>query len=228
MITVSAKEFRHKLSYYLDQVERGEEISIIRNSRIIGYLRPADTQELPVAETIQSPSTHSTGQSSSVAHALGVTFRRFGVFEDPSQLKQLHKDALEAVGAYVEDAKLDLDLDSPGMAYDKMEGEFWVGELQGQVVAMGGFRMAFNGHTQEAELKRMRVKPSLQGQGLGGELLELLESRARKAGYRTMVLDITSAPKQQPARQFYATHGYEETGREPTDNFDILYYRKEL
>lgn len=227
MITVNAKELRQRLSYYLDQVELGEDIRIIRNSIIIGHLKPTDELRA-LAETKQPARAIPTKQSSSAAQAAGVTFRRFGIFEDSTQLKQLHKEALQAVGAYVDDSKLDLDLDSPGMTYDKMEGEFWVGEQHGQVVAMGGFRMHLGDQPHEAELKRMRVKPELQGRGIGGALLELLENKARKAGYHTMVLDVTSAEDQAAAREFYAKHGYQEFRREAAENFDIIYSKKEL
>jgi antitoxin (DNA-binding transcriptional repressor) of toxin-antitoxin stability system len=42
MTTVTAKIFRDNLSQYLDKLEKGEEIVIIRHSEIIGSLKPAD------------------------------------------------------------------------------------------------------------------------------------------------------------------------------------------
>ena len=41
MTTVTAKTLRDNLSQYLDRVEKGEEIMIIRHSEIIGTLKPA-------------------------------------------------------------------------------------------------------------------------------------------------------------------------------------------
>jgi antitoxin (DNA-binding transcriptional repressor) of toxin-antitoxin stability system len=40
MITVTAKTLRDNLSQYLDRLEKGEEIVIIRRSEIIGSLKP--------------------------------------------------------------------------------------------------------------------------------------------------------------------------------------------
>ena len=41
MTTVTAKTLRDNLSQYLDRLENGEEITIIRHSEIIGTLKPA-------------------------------------------------------------------------------------------------------------------------------------------------------------------------------------------
>jgi antitoxin (DNA-binding transcriptional repressor) of toxin-antitoxin stability system len=43
MTTVTAKALRDNLSNYLDRLEEGEEIVIIRHSEIIGSLKPNDT-----------------------------------------------------------------------------------------------------------------------------------------------------------------------------------------
>ena len=44
MTTTTAKKLRENLSEYLDRLQRGEEITIIRHSEVIGTLKPA--QEL--------------------------------------------------------------------------------------------------------------------------------------------------------------------------------------
>jgi|GEM_PF-1471574 antitoxin (DNA-binding transcriptional repressor) of toxin-antitoxin stability system len=41
MTTVTAKQLRENLSLYLDRMEAGEEIAVIRHSAIIGRLKPA-------------------------------------------------------------------------------------------------------------------------------------------------------------------------------------------
>ena len=40
MVTVTAKQLREHLSMYLDRMEAGEEIAVIRHSEIIGRLKP--------------------------------------------------------------------------------------------------------------------------------------------------------------------------------------------
>lgn len=73
-------------------------------------------------------------------------------------------------------------------------GEFIVGLLRGELVAMGALRLSEDG----AEIKRMRVHPCYQRQGYGRQILEHLEQRARDLGIVRLRLDTTSGQK--PAR----------------------------
>ena len=41
MITITAKKLLENISFYLDKLENGDEIIIIRHSKIIGSLKPA-------------------------------------------------------------------------------------------------------------------------------------------------------------------------------------------
>lgn len=47
MTTVTAKNLRDNLSHYLNRLQNGEEISIIRNSQIIGSLKPSNPSSVP-------------------------------------------------------------------------------------------------------------------------------------------------------------------------------------
>lgn len=60
-------------------------------------------------------------------------------------------------------------------------GDFIVGELEGKVIAMGAFKRK---DEEAAEIKRMRVHPDFQGRGFGQAILEELEKRAKKMGYK--------------------------------------------
>jgi antitoxin (DNA-binding transcriptional repressor) of toxin-antitoxin stability system len=44
MISVTAKNLRDNLSEYLDRLQNGEEIVIIRHSKIVGTLKPAKNE----------------------------------------------------------------------------------------------------------------------------------------------------------------------------------------
>ena len=44
MISVTAKNLRDNLSEYLDRLQKGEEIVIIRHSEIVGTLKPAKNE----------------------------------------------------------------------------------------------------------------------------------------------------------------------------------------
>lgn len=46
MISVTAKNLRDNLSEYLDRLQKGEEIVIIRHSEIVGTLKPAKNETM--------------------------------------------------------------------------------------------------------------------------------------------------------------------------------------
>lgn len=138
---------------------------------------------------------------------------------DSERVLELHEEALRATGEYVEDVpeEVEADLHDVEGAYLESGGEFLVGELAGEIVAMGGFRPVEDSWLREgegertAELKRMRVAPAHQRRGYGEHILQALEERARERGFERMVLD--TAPELTAARRLYGKHGYERTGR---------------
>ncbi len=238
---VSVTELRAHLKEYLDQLEKGEEISIIRNSIEIARLVPSD-QIKAVTQAKRSRVKHTMRLNDDRQ----VQFRQYEPHENPEPIQQLHRVALQEAGAYADNPALDSDLWAPASYYGSLGGEFWVGELDGKVVAMGAFRLylpetddqlrqphqlhqsnqpGLKESTRQAELKRMRIQPDLQGQGIGLALLKLLETRAKQRDYTALVLDTVAGT---PAQQFYEQHGYQETGRHQTEKFELIYYRKEL
>jgi GNAT superfamily N-acetyltransferase len=104
-------------------------------------------------------------------------------------------------------------------------GEFLVVELEGHVVAMGGFRP---GVDASAEVLRVRVHPAARRRGLGRALMSELEQRAARSGLRSMRLD--TATNQPEAMAFYQGLGYREVGREcqPGWTWTLVYYAKTL
>lgn len=102
-------------------------------------------------------------------------------------------------------------------------GEFLVGEIESRIVAMGAFRPI---DPVSAEIKRMRVHPDYQRQGLGQQLLDELERRAAELGYEVLVLD--TLPSQTAARGLYEANGYQETGTGTFEGEEIVLYRKRL
>jgi len=105
---------------------------------------------------------------------------------DREQVLRLHKVALEAVDAYVGPGPWEDDLDDIERSYLTPSGDFLVGVLGDDLAAMGALRRV---DEDTAELKRMRVSPSLQRQGLGRQMLHALEARARDLGYTAIVPD---------------------------------------
>ncbi|XVV02305.1 GNAT family N-acetyltransferase [Actinosynnema sp. CA-248983] len=111
-------------------------------------------------------------------------------------------------------------------------GHFVVGYLDGVPVACGGWRAhdVADGSVRpgDAEIKRMYTVDSVRGRGLSRVVLAGLESSARTAGRRRMILE--TGTRQPEAIRLYTTSGYERI-----DNFgvyrhhpDSLCFAKEL
>lgn len=163
-----------------------------------------------------------------------LTIRRFEP-GDGERVRELDERALREVNAYVDDPEVvqqmhpddketfDEDLyDIPGK-YLADGGEFLVGLVDGEIVAMGALEREDD---SRARLTRMRVEPEFQRQGFGQAILDELEVRATELGFEELLLDTTA--RQETARAFYETNGYEEFRREEWGQFDVRLYRKSL
>jgi len=133
----------------------------------------------------------------------------------------LHDDALNGVGAHLGTGPWDDDLDDVEGVYLHSGGEFLVGILEGEVVAMGALQRV---SPEAAEVKRMRVRPGLQGRGFGQFMLDALHRCARELGFSSLRLDTTV--QQRVARHLYTKNGYRETGRGKVGPFDCVFYER--
>src|SRR5215203_6334666 len=138
-------------------------------------------------------------------------------------VRRLHDDALNEVGAHLGSGPWDDDLDEIESVYLDQGGEFLVGVLDGKIVAMGALMRI---SPERAELKRMRVKPGLQGRGYGQALLDALHRRASELGYSALRLDTTV--QQRMAQRLYLKNGYNEVGRGVVGPFDCISYEREI
>ncbi|MEO7725447.1 MAG: GNAT family N-acetyltransferase [Chthoniobacterales bacterium] len=91
-----------------------------------------------------------------------------------------------------------------------------------QPIAVG--RLHFNSPSQ-AQVRYMAVEPVMQGRGLGGQLMERFEERARAAGATSIVLNARD-----DAQRFYQRHGFITVGPAPTifDAVKHVRMRKDL
>ena len=143
--------------------------------------------------------------------------------KDKRAIRRLHDEALNEVGAHLGSGGWDDDLDEIESVYLDSGGEFLVGVLNGEIVAMGALMRV---SSEKAELTRMRVKPELQGRGYGQILLDALHRRADELGYLTLRLDTTV--QQLAAQRLYLKNGYRETGRGTVGPFDCIYFEREI
>lgn len=135
----------------------------------------------------------------------------------------LHNVALEEVGAHAGNGPWDDDLHSIERVYLDDRGEFLVGLVDDEIVAVGGLRRS---DPARAQITRMRVYPRWQRRGFGRLILGRLEARARELGYEVLHLDTTV--HQTEAQAFYQAHGYAETGRARLGPFEVILFEKQL
>jgi GNAT superfamily N-acetyltransferase len=94
--------------------------------------------------------------------------------------------------------------------FDPPSGSFFVGYVEGEPVAMGGWRfradVAAFGAPAVTEIKRMYVAPRARRRGLARRVLGHLEATARVAGAAAMVLE--TGIEQPEAIALYVSSGY--------------------
>jgi ribosomal protein S18 acetylase RimI-like enzyme len=147
--------------------------------------------------------------------------------DDAEAVWDLHVAALSDAGGYDEAfANRDADLRRVVEEYLGTDGEFLVVEDGDDIVAMGGFQP--HGEADDAAVvRRMRVHPDRQREGLGTLVLSELEAGAREAGFERLTLD--TATELEAAMRFYETHGYEEYDRERVaGDTTLVFYEKDL
>jgi GNAT superfamily N-acetyltransferase len=79
----------------------------------------------------------------------------------------------------------------------------YLAEISCEPVGMGGLRPI---STDEAEIKRMYVRPPARGLGVGRAILQRLIDAARTLGYKTIRLD--RAPFMHEAQALYRSSGF--------------------
>lgn len=162
---------------------------------------------------------------------------------DHGTVLALHREGLAQVGLRPGDGVYyDHDFFRMEDIYLRNDGEFLVGELDGDIVAMGGLRRAdlvpggraraFGGYApgtpalDAAEMVRLRVRPAVQRRGYGSAVVQALEERAKEYGYRVLRGDTTEL--QAPALSLYRKFGWTETRRETIGGIVNIYIEKHL
>jgi len=150
------------------------------------------------------------------------TLRRYTP-ADREAVEYLHVHAIQQAGAYLGRGPWDDDVYAIEETYLNNQGEFLIGEWDGIFVAMGALRRT---SPERAEIKRMRVHPDYQGQGIGQIILSELETRASTIGYKTLHLDTSVV--QLAAQKLYEKNGFREIGRDIHNDLEVILYEKAL
>jgi ribosomal protein S18 acetylase RimI-like enzyme len=135
----------------------------------------------------------------------------------------LHKTAMEKVGAYKGDGPWDDDLRDINKHYLESNGEFLIVLDDDKIVGMGAFRKI---SSNDAEIKRMRVAPECQGQGVGKMVLTKLIESAINKGYSTLILE--TSDKQIAANALYRNYGFVGIKQEIINGYNCSWYEKKL
>lgn len=125
--------------------------------------------------------------------------------DDHDRVVALNRYGLAAAGVPLDQDGYAGGLDDVEVTYPKGRGVLLVGEIDGEVVAMGGLRPVEAG---TCEILRMRVDPQHQGRGYGRAMLCALENCALRLGYERVTL--LTGPDQHPAIDLYRNMGYRE------------------
>ena len=145
------------------------------------------------------------------------------IASDHDAVWDLHNVALNEVGAHAGNGPWDDDLHRIEAEYLNAGGEFYVGTLDGRIVAMGALKRLTS---TKAEICRMRVHPDLQRMGLGTQILLKLEQRARELGFRSLTLETTAG--QVAAIRMYTKAGYVEVSRSRKLGFEVVAFEKSV
>ena len=84
------------------------------------------------------------------------------------------------------------------------DGQFFMVYVDGIPAAMGGWRR----HGDDAEIRRMYVRPQFQRRGLARVVLDKIESTALEAGFARVILETGLA--QPEAIELYRSAGYDD------------------
>ena len=109
-------------------------------------------------------------------------------------------------------------------------GEFLVGLVNNEIVAIGGFRKIDH---KIGQIRRMRSHPDHRRKGYAGEILQELENTAKKNGF--IELRLKTSTQQKMAQNLYEKHGFKKMKTKKEfymegggNSFEVIWYRKEL
>jgi GNAT superfamily N-acetyltransferase len=114
-----------------------------------------------------------------------------------------------ARGRVLAEYGIDLEFESEQNLFRDLDGmrgsraRLYVAEIAGEPVGIGGLKPLA---ADEAEIKRMYVRPSARGQGVGRAILQRLLDDARALHFKTIRLD--SAPFMHEAHALYRSFGF--------------------
>jgi len=131
---------------------------------------------------------------------------RAAAAQDLPACRELFTEYQNALGVSLCFQGFDRELAELPGAYVPPRGGLWLATVDGKLAGCVALRPL---GPEEAEMKRLYVRPDFRGHRLGRELAEVVIDAARAAGYRTLKLD--TLPSMERAQQLYERLGFVET-----------------
>ena len=121
-------------------------------------------------------------------------------------VRELFDEYAEAIGIDLTFQNFEEELLHIADIYMPPEGALLLATHEGLPAGCVGLRK-IDGH--RCEMKRLYVRPTSRGKGIGNTLCRKIISKGRQLGYREMLLDTLSTMV--GAQKLYRTHGFKET-----------------
>jgi ribosomal protein S18 acetylase RimI-like enzyme len=144
--------------------------------------------------------------------------------DDVALCRELFGEYQAALGISLDFQGFDAELATLPGAYAPPRGALLIARCDGEPAGCIALRPLAR---DEAEVKRLYVRPAFRGTGLGERLVQALCARARASGYRALRLDTLATMA--PAMRLYERLGFEETGAYHQATLPgMRFFRKEL
>jgi ribosomal protein S18 acetylase RimI-like enzyme len=142
---------------------------------------------------------------------------------DRDAVWNLHVIAFKAAGTPSTPGPWNDDFAAIEAVYLHNQGEFLVGLIEKEIVAMGALRKITD---DTAEIKRMRVHPDHWRRGYGQAILDRLQVRAGELGYTRLILD--TMEQQKAAQALYIKNGFRYAARKQAGPFRLILFDRDL
>lgn len=148
---------------------------------------------------------------------------RYFNHNDQKAVNWLYENGLLEGQIPVSDTGADIDnIEEAYLAEEK--NNFWVAEYEGKVVGMVG--VADGDRNNMAEIRRLRVDPAYQGQGIGIKLMETAVHHCHYHGFLKVVLD--TRIRKGPATEIFDKFAFQPNRTKEVNGKELLEFYLDL
>jgi putative acetyltransferase len=130
------------------------------------------------------------------------------------------QQVLEEYGVGWEPERADREMFEIEIHYWQRQGEFWVVEWAGNIIATAGYHPIERGH-HAVEIRKVYILEAFRGKGLGRYLMSQLEQAIATKGYQEIWVETIT--RFAAAKHIYETSGYQPAEGIETERCDLVY-----